>query len=126
MLEDRELPSGGWNYGNTVVYGTELRHTPESTGMALSILNSKHARHTKSVNVLRGYLNKETNALSLAWALISLGTESDIPLLEEVMPKNVADPLCQTEWLSLLCVAWSVLSNFSTARDLGLLRDNLS
>ena len=35
LLRDRSLPAGGWNYGNTVVLGTELRPHPGPSGLAL-------------------------------------------------------------------------------------------
>src|SRR4030065_1592055 len=38
MLMDRQLPTGGWNYGNTFVYGHELYPQPENTGLALDAL----------------------------------------------------------------------------------------
>ncbi|MDO8970638.1 MAG: hypothetical protein Q7U74_08120, partial [Saprospiraceae bacterium] len=40
MLLDRQLPSGGWNTGNTLVFGKELLPVPESTGHALTALNN--------------------------------------------------------------------------------------
>jgi hypothetical protein len=39
MLLDRQLPSGGWNMGATLVFGKELLPFPESTGHALTALN---------------------------------------------------------------------------------------
>ena len=38
MIANRQLPSGGWNYGNTTVFGVELDPTPEGTGPALAAL----------------------------------------------------------------------------------------
>lgn len=38
MLIDRQLESGGWNYGNTKAYCVELRPSMESTGLALHAL----------------------------------------------------------------------------------------
>ena len=38
MLLDRQLPRGGWNYGNTVVFHHTLLPMPESTGEALTAL----------------------------------------------------------------------------------------
>ncbi|MCM2265001.1 MAG: terpene cyclase/mutase family protein, partial [Desulfuromonadales bacterium] len=35
LLLDRQLPGGGWNYGNTTVYGKTLNAMPASTGTAL-------------------------------------------------------------------------------------------
>jgi hypothetical protein len=38
MLLDRQLPAGGWNYGNTRVFRHVLLPIPESTGLALAAL----------------------------------------------------------------------------------------
>ncbi len=38
LLLDRQIASGGWNYGNSVVFGAELRPAPESTGLVLAAL----------------------------------------------------------------------------------------
>lgn len=38
MLMDRQLPDGGWNYGNTVVYGQKLHPFIDTTGLALTAL----------------------------------------------------------------------------------------
>jgi hypothetical protein len=44
MLMDRQLPAGGWNYGNTFVYGQELYPQPENTGVALDALAGSASR----------------------------------------------------------------------------------
>ena len=56
MLLDRQLPSGGWNMGNTLVLGKELLPFPESTGHALTALNS--FTNTEVVQKSLDYLNK--------------------------------------------------------------------
>ena len=38
LLLDRQLRSGGWNYGNTTAFGQELRPAIDSTGVALCAL----------------------------------------------------------------------------------------
>ena len=53
LLIDRQLESGGWNYGNTTVFGTELAAMPESTGLALS--------------ALPGYVKKQEVSRSIAY-----------------------------------------------------------
>ena len=45
MILDRQLPAGGWNYGNTFVFGKELRPIPECTGHALCALSGYTALH---------------------------------------------------------------------------------
>lgn len=41
LLMDRQLPEGGWNYGNTLVYDQQLRPQPDNTGIALTALALK-------------------------------------------------------------------------------------
>lgn len=74
MIEDRQLPHGGWNYGNTFVFGRELRPMPESTGTALTGL----AGHVdagvvaRSLDYLQGEINSLRTPVSLGWGLLGL------------------------------------------------------
>jgi hypothetical protein len=74
MLLDRQLPSGGWNMGNTLVLGKELLPFPESTGHALAALNS--FANTEVVQKSLDYLNKIVQdlrtPLALAWGLFGM------------------------------------------------------
>lgn len=76
MLLDRQLNSGGWNYGNTTVFDRQLRPMPESTGMALSALHKKVERKTvqKSLNYLKNNIKNLKTPFSLGWGLLGLGT----------------------------------------------------
>jgi hypothetical protein len=47
MILDRQLPHGGWNYGNTFVFGRELRPMPESSGAALAGLAGQVERGSR-------------------------------------------------------------------------------
>src|SRR4029077_10631101 len=38
LIRDRAIRSGGWNYGNSAVFGADLRPQPATTGMALLAL----------------------------------------------------------------------------------------
>ncbi|MEW6660563.1 MAG: hypothetical protein AB1424_18130 [Thermodesulfobacteriota bacterium] len=75
LVLDRQLPHGGWNYGNTLVFGQELRPMPLSTGMALNAL--KNATPRETVQVSLDYLQKKVASLhtpqSLGWSLLGLG-----------------------------------------------------
>jgi hypothetical protein len=74
MILDRQLPQGGWNYGNTIMFGKELHPMPESTGAALAGLAGMVGRE----KVIRGldYLQVEVGRLrtpiSLGWTLLGL------------------------------------------------------
>jgi hypothetical protein len=75
LLIDRQMPSGGCNYGNTVVLGQTLRPHVQPTGIALLALpgeNDPSGRMEKSLTWLKWALGSRTTAASLAWALQGL------------------------------------------------------
>ena len=75
MLMDRQLPGGGWNYGNTIAYGQELYPQPGNTGMALNAVAGfvplEEVRN--SLSYLENRVEKIRTPLSLGWALLGLG-----------------------------------------------------
>lgn len=75
MLHDRLLPGGGCNYGNTVVFGQELRAHLQPSGMcllALSGCSERTPRIETSVGYLQRELNDRTTTDSLCYALLGL------------------------------------------------------
>ena len=72
MIMNRQLASGGWNYGNTTVFGRELRPQLEATGMALAALKGyTEARSVAgSLAYLRADLAEVLTPLSVGWALL--------------------------------------------------------
>jgi hypothetical protein len=74
MLLDRQLPHGGWNYGNTLVFGTELHPMPESTGAALTGLAGTVDREAvlPSLTYLHGQVARLRTPISLGWSLLGL------------------------------------------------------
>jgi hypothetical protein len=74
MMLDRQLPHGGWNYGNTLVFGRELHPMPESTGAALTGLAGEVDRQTvsRSIDYLQGEVDRLRTPISLGWALLGL------------------------------------------------------
>ncbi len=76
MIMNRQLPAGGWNYGNTRVLGNELFPMPESTGIALSALSSSVPRKKieKSIQYLQKKLTELESPISLGWVLMGLNT----------------------------------------------------
>ena len=75
MIMDRQLPSGGWNYGNTKIYGRELRPMPESTGVALNAVAGrvKEAQVARSLAYLAERLKTLRSPQSLGWGAMGLG-----------------------------------------------------
>ena len=74
MMLDRQLPHGGWNYGNTTVYGRELHPMSESTGAALAGLAGQTDQGTvaRSLEYLHGEINRLRTPISLGWGLLGL------------------------------------------------------
>lgn len=74
MLLNRQLPHGGWNYGNTLVFGKELHPMPESTGAALAGLASAVDRDAvmPSLTYLSDQVTRLRTPISLGWSLLGL------------------------------------------------------
>jgi hypothetical protein len=74
MLLDRACIDGGWNSGNTVVYGVPLRAHVEATAIALLALQdeprSKLAQ--RSLVSLKKEADSVDSVSSLAWCILSL------------------------------------------------------
>lgn len=77
VIIDRALPRGGWNYGNTLVFGRELRPQPGPTGLALLALASREDKgRPRSVDPAIEYLRKALPSvrapISLGWGVLGL------------------------------------------------------
>lgn len=74
-LLDRQLPAGGFNYGNTVVLGNTLRPHVQPTGIALLALAGLVADDrmvAPSIAYLRRQLSPTTTIASLCWSVLGL------------------------------------------------------
>ena len=113
MLMDRQLPQGGWNYGNTLVYGQELFPQPENTGLALSALAGSVVRQDvlRSLEYLESRIIRLRAPLSLGWGLLGLGAWGARPgkarswVLESFKLQEKFGPY-DTTLLSLLLLAF--------------------
>ena len=76
LLLDRQLPHGGWNYGNTEVFGQELRPSPEDTGAALTALvgQTSETHVSKSLEYLLNQVEILRTPIALGWTLIGLSS----------------------------------------------------
>lgn len=82
MLVDRLLPSGGCNYGNTVVFGQELRAHLQPTGMCLWALagrNDVAPRVAATIAYLERELTAATPTASLCYSLLGLAAWQRVP-----------------------------------------------
>ena len=113
LLVDRQLPSGGWNYGNTLVYGDELHPLPYATGVALTALAGQVEQQQvqPSVDYLKRRIEPIRTPLSLAWGLLGLSAWDQRPeksqswILESLQRQSSLGEYSHTA-LSLLVLAF--------------------
>ena len=81
MILDRQLPHGGWNSGNTLIFGRELHPNPEGTGSALCALVGEVDRQKiiKSLNYLNDEVERLRTPISLGWTLLALAAWDAFP-----------------------------------------------
>ena len=74
MLLDRECVDGGWNSGNSLVYGAPLRPHVEATAIALLALQDEQRTEMvqKSLSWLRQNAASVDSVSSLAWCILTL------------------------------------------------------
>lgn len=75
MLIDRQLSTGGCNYGNTTVLGQRLRPHVHPTGLALLALAGERDKRkciAGSLDYLQRTVSAATTTASLCWALTAL------------------------------------------------------
>lgn len=72
MIYDRMCVGGGWNYGNSVVYGEKLWPYPDTTAIALIALQNHYDAEQNQVSfaALHDALNTVDSGLALSWAVI--------------------------------------------------------
>jgi hypothetical protein len=82
MLLDRACLGGGWNAGNSVVFGVALDPHPDFTSMALLALRERSPSQADPIRPALDYLsNKLTSsrsAYSLAWGVMALSAYDDL------------------------------------------------
>lgn len=74
MLLDRACVDGGWNAGNSIVYGVPLRPHIEATAIALLALQDEERSSVIHAGIewLKGRATSIRSAESLAWCILSL------------------------------------------------------
>ncbi|MEO0531711.1 MAG: hypothetical protein AAF266_14220 [Planctomycetota bacterium] len=80
LLVDRLLPSGGANYGNTIVLGQELLQHVQSSGVAAWALageNVEDERFGRTLDYLKQAIQQPTGVASLAWAARGLAMHGE-------------------------------------------------
>ncbi len=113
MIYNRQIPSGGWNFGDNFSFGTELLPFPEATGHALNALSGSIGKESvkSSIDYLKKVATKVRTPLSLSWAILGLSAWSELPnnsrewLLESLSLQNRYGPY-DTDLLSQIVIAF--------------------
>jgi hypothetical protein len=112
LLLDRQLPGGGWNYGNTTVFGQVLNPMPESTGMVLNALSRQVPWDAveKSIAYLECRLAGLKTPWSLGWAMLGLGAWGARPAeapaaIQACVARQEHLPVYDTSSLALILLA---------------------
>ena len=96
MLIDRACPGGGWNAGNSVVFGVPLTAHLDTTAIALLGLQGvSHVAVTSGLERLRCLVPRCSSACSLAWACLAIAAHANaagriadvFPLLIQALQK---------------------------------------
>lgn len=94
MLFDRACVDGGWNSGNSIVYGVPLRTHVEATAIALLALQDEGRNEVtaKSLQWLRQQAVTVAAPASLAWTILSLFTyQESIQQLQDRLSKMIRE-----------------------------------
>jgi hypothetical protein len=112
MIMNRQIPHGGWNYGNTLVYGKELRPFLDTTGIALTALSGHVAKEDvkSSLQFLDTQVQSCRTPLSLGWALLGLGAWGEFPLqshewIQQSLERQIKFGSYRTSLASILALA---------------------
>jgi hypothetical protein len=72
MIYDRMCDGGGWNYGNSVVYGEKLWPYADITAIALIALQNRHdaIENRVSFAALQNAVKTANSGLALSWSAI--------------------------------------------------------
>ena len=75
LIRDRAIPTGGWNYGNNIAFGRDLRPQPAPTGLALLALAGIEGRSEiveRAIDYLQESLPSTGAPQSLCWGVLGL------------------------------------------------------
>ena len=116
MIYDRMCDGGGWNYGNSEVYGEKLWPYPDTTALALIATQDRRERQENQVSLrlLKELALKADSGLALAWASVcfSLYGQDDAAL-----KNSSAERFAKTQFLGeTKTLALAILATSDGAR----------
>lgn len=118
LIRNRAVAGGGWNYGNSAVFGRALRAQPAPTGLALLALAGRSGG--KPVDGAIGYLRETLPAIragqSLGWGLLGLSAWQRRPADAETwLAEAAAQALADGH--SVLCLAALLMAGAERALE---------
>ena len=126
MLKDRACPGGGWNYGNSNVYGTDLLPYVPTTALALLALQDQQNDPVvvRGLETLQREILSEPSTVALSLAIICLrvyGVATSVP--EQHLARLIVDrhlsPGRSEDILGLAMAAYALSDRPLTALTLG-------
>jgi hypothetical protein len=120
MLYDRVCEGGGWNYGNTNVYGVNVPPYAEVTAIALLGLQDRREMpaHRSSIEAMRRMLAEMDSGFALSWAISCLAVHGQDTAAER---RRLAASYARTGFLgSTRTLAVALIASGSPERVFGL------
>jgi hypothetical protein len=120
MLYDRVCEGGGWNYGNTSVYGVNVPPYPEVTAVALLGLQDRRETpaNRSSVDAMRRMLAEVDSGFALSWAIACLAVHGQDTAAER---RRLAESYTRTGFLgSTRTLALALIASGSPESVFGL------
>ena len=120
MLYDRVCEGGGWNYGNTNVYGVNVPPYAEVTAIALLGLQDRREMpaHRSSIEAMRRMLAEMDSGFALSWAIACLAVHGQDTAAER---RRLAASYARTGFLgSTRTLAVALIASGSPERVFGL------
>jgi hypothetical protein len=110
LLYDRVCEQGGWNYGNSKVFGEALWPYPDVTAVALIALQDRGENEAKrrSLLVLQDMMREAASGIALGWGILCLKIYSeDVQEWEQILLANFQKTrfLGETKALALAVLA---------------------
>jgi hypothetical protein len=120
MLYDRVCEGGGWNYGNTSVYGVNVPPYPEVTAVALLGLQDRREtpRNRAGIEAMRRMLAEVDSGFALSWAIACLAVHGHDTAAER---RRLAESYARTGFLgSTRTLALALIASGSPESVFGL------
>ena len=98
MIYDRMCDDGGWNYGNSEVYGEKLWPYPDTTALALIATQDRRERqeNQRSLRLLKDLALKADSGLALSWAAVCFTLYGQV---DAALKNSLTERFAKTQFL---------------------------